>query len=437
MTIKYYAIRLSILLTAAGSLVGQNWPEYRGPTREGISNTTGLPLHWSETDNVKWKTAIHDQGWSSPVVYENQVWLTTATEDGKALYVILIDRDTGKILLDRQLFGVDIPRPLGNGVNSYASPSPVIEEGRVFLHFGSYGTACIDTGTFEIIWERRDLPCDHWRGPASSPVIWEDFLFLHMDGADVQYVAALDKNTGKNRWITFRSADYGDLGDDGRPSQSGDWRKAFSTPRVIQFKGKHQLVSPSARAVYGYDPRTGQEIWQARHKGHSSAPRTLYSNGLAGIFTGHIGAISEMWGVRVDGLGDITESHVVWRYRRGVPKRSSPVLVDGRIYMVSNSGVLTCLDFKTGREIWKGRIRGRYSSSIVYAEGRIHLFSEEGVTTILRPGDKFEILARNELDSGFMASAAISDSAFFLRTKTHLYRIEKQEPKETTKGILP
>ncbi len=217
------------------------------------------------------------------MIWGKQVWLTTATEDGKVLSVLCIDRDSGQILLDRKLFDVAKPRPLSNPINTYASPSPTIEEGRVYIHFGSYGTACLDTGTFQVLWQRRDLPCDHWRGPASSPLLWEDLLFLHMDGAAVQYVVALDKTTGANRWVTFRSVDYGDLEEDGRPRASGDFRKAYNTPLVVDFKGERQLISPGAKGAYGYDPRTGREIWQIRHVGHSSAPRTFYSDGLVGI----------------------------------------------------------------------------------------------------------------------------------------------------------
>ncbi|MCY3778007.1 MAG: PQQ-binding-like beta-propeller repeat protein, partial [Candidatus Aminicenantes bacterium] len=271
----------------------------------------------------------------------------------------------------------------------------------------------------------RDLPCDHWRGPASSPYLWQDLLFLNMDGADVQYVVALDKTTGANRWVTFRSVDFGDLEEDGRPRASGDFRKAYNTPLVVDFQGEPQLISPGAKGAYGYDPRTGREIWQIRHTGHSSAPRTLYADGQVGIATGHIGGTAQLWAVRLGGRGDVTGSHVAWKHARGAPKRSSPVLVEGRVYMVSNDGIATCIDFKSGEEIWKERIGGLHSSSVLYASRRIHFFDEDGVATIIQPGDALEILARNKLDDGFMASPAVSDGALFLRTKTHLYRIQE------------
>ncbi len=417
----------SLLLAAyfSGVCLFGNWPDYRGPRRDGVSEVANLPLRWSESLNVRWKTPIHGRAWSSPVIWAKQVWLTTATEDGKVLSVLCIDRDSGQVLLDRKLFDVAKPRPLSNPINTYASPSPTIEEDRVYVHFGSYGTACLDSGSFEVLWQRRDLPCDHWRGPASSPVLWKDLLFLHMDGADVQYVVALDKTTGANRWVTFRSVDYGDLEEDGRPRASGDYRKAYNTPLMVEFQGEPQLISPSAKGAYGYDPHTGREIWQIRHGGHSSAPRTLYADGQVGIGTGYIGGTAQLWAVRLGGRGDVTGTHVAWKYARGSPKHSSPVLVGGRVYMMSNDGIATCLDFKSGREIWKSRIGGQHSASVLYAGGRLHFFDEDGVTTIVQPGSPPKILARNKLDDGFMASPAVSGGALFLRTTTHLYRIQK------------
>lgn len=405
-------------------LAADAWPEYRGPTFDGNSTARGLPLRWSEQKNIRWKTTIHGRAWSSPVVLDKQVWLTTATADGKSLLVVCVDQESGQTLLDREVFQVETPRPLSNRVNSYATPSPVIESGRVYVHFGSYGTACLDTHTFEVLWQRRDLPCDHWRGPASSPLLFEDMIVLHMDGANVQYVVALDKMTGVNRWVSFRSAPYGDLEDDGRPRSFGDYRKAYNTAFAIEFDGKPQLISPSAKAAYAYDPETGRELWRIRHDRHSTAPRTLYSNGIAYI---NIGLTNpELWAVRVDGRGDVTSSHVKWKCRKTIPSRSSPVLVDGHIYMISEKGIASCVDIQTGDQVWQARVGGTHSASMVHAHGRIHFFSEEGETTIIKPGMSFEVLARNQLDDGFMASPAIVGKAFYLRTRKHLYRVEER-----------
>ncbi|HLU48249.1 MAG TPA: PQQ-binding-like beta-propeller repeat protein, partial [Planctomycetota bacterium] len=273
------------------------------------------------------------------------------------------------------------------------------------------------------LWQRRDLPCDHFRGPASSLFLLDELVIFHMDGADHQYIVALDKRTGDTAWRTDRSVDYGDLDDEGKPRAGGDFRKAYNTPIRIVHDGKEQLLSPAAKAAYAYDPRTGKELWRIRYEQHSSASRTVFSDGVAYMNTGYPQA--ELWAVRVDGTGDVTDSHVLWKRKQGVPRRASPLLIDGRLYFVSDNGIATCLDARTGDEIWKDRIGGEYSASPVYANGAIYFFSQEGVTTVIRPGGtECTIIARNELDDGFMASPAIAGRAFYLRTRTHLYRIE-------------
>jgi len=422
-TQRIFLLCSTFLLGPDLSPAGDSWPEFRGPGGQGHSSTTGLPLHWSEDRNVRWKTPIHGRGWSTPVVLGDQIWLTTGTEDGKDLFALCLDRQSGKILHDRRIFHVEKPRPLGNPVNRYASPSPVIEPGRVYVHFGSYGTACLDTAKAEILWQRRDLPCNHFRGPASSLVLFRDLLITQMDGVDVQYVIALQKKTGKTAWKTDRSTKFGDLDANGRPRGDGDFRKAFNTPLVTGEKGQERLISPGAKAAFAYDPLDGKEIWTVRYPGHSSASRTITGQGLAFINTGY--SVAQLWAVRTGGRGDITETHVAWRCRKGAPNRSSPVLVGDLLYMVSDAGIATCLEARTGNPVWKERFGGHYSASLLHADGRVHFFSEEGLTTIIRPGSSFEVLARNQLDDGFMASPAVAGKALYLRTKTHLYRIEE------------
>ncbi len=409
-------------LTTVGMCQG-NWPDYRGPSQDGHSQEKGLPLKWSESKNVVWKTPIHGRAWSSPVVWGNQVWLTTATKDGKSLSAICVDRKNGKILLDRVLFKVEKPRPLGNTVNTYGSPSPVIEEGRVYIHFGSYGTACLDTKTFKEIWQRRDLPCNHFRGPASSPILFEDLIIFHMDGSDHHYIVALNKKTGDNVWKTPRSTDYGDLDKNGKPKRDGDFRKAYNTPILIKADGKLQLISPAAKAVYSYNPRTGKEYWQVRYPGHSTASRTVVGDNLAFVNSGY--AKAQLWAVKLDGKGEVTKSHVEWKYTKSVCNRSSPIYLDGYLYFVNDKGIAGCLEAKTGREVWRGRLGGNYSACPVLVDGKIYFFSEEGKTSVVQPGKELKILAENELDDGFMASPAVAGGAFFLRTRSHLYRIEK------------
>ena len=384
----------------------------------------GLPLRWSETEHVKWKTAIPHRGWSTPVVLGSKVWLTTATLDGHDFFALAIDAGTGRVLLQKRLFHTDNPEPLGNPVNCYASPSPVIEPGRVYVNFGSYGTACLDSADGTVRWQRRDIPCRHYRGPGSSPILFQDLLILTMDGVDLQYLIALDKQTGRTVWKTPRTADWNDLGRDGKPQREGDERKAFSTPLIVDANGRKQICSVGARAAYGYDPLTGRELWKVRHDCQGVAPRPVFGQGLAFFVTG-LGK-TEIWAVRLDGEGDVTDTHVVWKASRGVPRTPSPLLVDDLLYMVADNGILTCLEAATGQEVWKQRLGGDYAASLLYADGRIYCFSQAGLATVLKAGQKTEVLARNRLADGFMASPAVSGNALFLRTRTHLYRIEER-----------
>lgn len=417
-----FALCLTVLNGPAPA--AENWPEFRGPTGDGHSAATGLPVTWSETENVVWKTPIHGRAWSTPVVWGRQVWMTTATEDGREMFAVCVDRDTGKVLLDRKLFENARPEPLGNDVNSYGSPSPVIEEGRVYVHFGSYGTACLDTRTFKTVWERRDLPCRHFRGPGSSPILYRDHLILTMDGVDVQYMAALDKKSGKTVWKTDRSAEWNDLDSQGKPAAQGDFRKAYSTPLLISVNGKPQFVVAGAKAAYGYLADTGKEIWKVNYKGFSNASRALYGHGMAFVSTG--AGPPAIWAIRPDGQGDVTSGNVVWKFNRMMPLKPSPLLVGELLYAVNDSGVVTCLEARTGQQVWQERIGGQFSGSPVFADGRIYFFSEQGKTAVLKPGRTFEKVAENTLADGFMASPAIAGKAFYLRTRTHLYRIEQK-----------
>ena len=400
-----------------------DWPEFRGPTGDGHV-TESLPVHWSETENVRWKTEIPDRGWSTPAILGGQVWLTTATEDGHDFSVLCMDEQTGKILLQEKLFHSDKPEPLGNTVNSYATPSPVIEPGRVYVHFGSYGTACLDTATRKVLWQRQDLPCRHYRGPASSPILFENLLILTFDGADFQYVTALDKTTGKTVWKTDRSAEWNDQNVPGTMAKEGDLRKAHSTPLIINFNGKPQMLSAGAKAAYAYDPRTGRELWKVHYGAWSAAARPLYRQGLAFIITG-FGGKTELLAVRVDGQGDVTETHIAWKLdTKLVPKTASPILVDDLLYLVSDNGTLSCLESETGHEVWRQSIGGDYAASPILADGRLYFFNQQGKTTVVKPGRAVTIEGTNTLASGMMASPAASENALFIRTKTHLYRVE-------------
>ena len=416
-----------VLILAAMPTVGlaaEHWPQFRGPDGNGHSDARGLPLNWSETQNVVWKVAIHDRGYSSPVIYGKQIWLTSATKDGKELFVLCVDRDTGKIIRDWKLFDVTEPQFV-HPFNTPASPTPVIEEGRVYVTFGAAGTAAIDTKTFRVVWERRDIECNHFRGAGSSPVLFRNLLLMHFDGSDRQFVVALDKRTGKTVWETKRSIDFKDLDQNGKPAADGDERKAFATPQVALINGRWEMISLGAKAAYAYDPLTGKELWRVEERGqHSASTRPVLGDGMIFFPTGF--AVGQLFAVRTGGQGLITDTHVAWKVKRGVSNKPSILLVDGLIYMIGDTGIASCVDAKTGEQVWQQRMGGEYTASPVYADGRLWFFSEDGKTTVLKPGRVFERVAENRLDEGFFASPAISGKAFYLRTRTHLYRVEQK-----------
>ena len=416
---RTFSVVLSLALFAAP--LHAQWPQFRGPGGQGMSEAKGLPLTWSESENVVWKTPIHGRAWSSPVVAGERVWLTTATEDGKELSAICVDLAGGKIVHDLKLFHVAEPQ-FAHKFNSYGSPTPVVEGDRVYVTFGSPGTACLDAKTGSKVWERTDFVCNHFRGAGSSPVLFGDLLIMNFDGSDYQYVVALDKHTGRTVWKTDRSIDFKDIGSDGKPEADGDWRKAFSSPRVFQHNGRPILVSLGSKALYGYDPMSGQELWRVENRAcHSGSVSPLYGDGLVFACMGL--AKGELWAVKPDGRGDVSESHVAWKVKRGVPNKPSPVLVGDAIYMMDDTGVMSCIDAKSGAEVWRQRMGGNYSASPVHADGRIYFFSEEGKCTVVAAAREFKLLGESQLADGFMASPAVIDGSLILRTRTHLYRV--------------
>jgi outer membrane protein assembly factor BamB len=383
--------------------LSQDWPEFRGPTGQGNSDERGLPLVWSETKNVRWKVAIPGRGWSSPAIHGDRIWLTTATEEGKSLRAISVDRNTGAILQNVEVFRL---KSLGNlnSKNSQASPTPVLEGDRVYLHFGAYGTACI-TQSGEVVWKTR-LDYDNGQhGPGGSPVIYDNLLILSCDGQDVQYVVALDKLTGKIKWKKLREG-----------------YQAYTTPLIVRLPAGDQVISPGAFRAVSYEPRTGKELWQVRYgDGFSNVPRPVYGNGLVFICTGF--QQPSLLAVRLDGRGDVTKSHIAWTLKRGVSLTPSPLLVGDELYMVSDNGVASCIDAKTGASHWQVRLGGNHSASPLYADGRIYFLSEEGESVVIAPGKEFKALAKNQLDGPTLASMAVSNGSIFVRSQTHLYRL--------------
>lgn len=397
------------------SQAAEQWPQFRGPQGDGHTSATGLPTTWSEQENTKWHTPIHGRGWSSPVVWDEQIWVTTAPPDGKELFAICLDAATGEVIHNLKVFDVAKPQSLGVERNSYASPTPVIEEGRIYVHFGAHGTACLDTKTGQTIWSREDLECNHHRGPASSPIVWEDLLILTFDGFDFQYVTALDKKTGKDVWRTDRNLNYG--------TDNGDAMKAYSTPQIAEVDGKPQLISPAACWTAAYDPRSGKEIWKLRTGGMNASCRPVVSGDRAFIVAPDGGI--QLFAMKLSGgAGDVTASHLEWKMTKGQLKYASPVLVDGLLYMASE-GVVSCVDSQTAKTVWQERLGGIYMSSPLYGDGKVYFFNEDGKTFVVAPGRKYKLLATNELPGGYMASPAVYGKSLILRTKDAVWRVEE------------
>ncbi|HOB97235.1 MAG TPA: PQQ-binding-like beta-propeller repeat protein [Verrucomicrobiota bacterium] len=407
----------SLLLLSAlcvvSSLAAVNWPELRGPLRNGHALDANPPLSWSETNHIVWKTAIHDLGWSSPVVWGKQIWLTTATTNGREMYAVCVDAETGRVVLDVKVFDTPEPEYISS-INSYASPTSAIEADRVYVHYGTYGTACLGTQNGKVLWSRRDLNCDHHEGPGASLMLDGDRLYVPVDGRDVQYVVALDKATGRTVWKTNRSIDYSQF--------TSNCRKAFCTPIVIEAGGRRQLFSPGAKAMFAYDPDTGAELWKARYNGWSMVPRPLFGHGLLYVITDY--ERPELWAVRPDGEGDVTDTHVAWKVVKDMPSTASLLLIEDLLYMVNDQGFALCVEAKTGTVVWRERIGGKHSASPIYTPDRIYFFNERNRATVIAPGREFRVLAESQLDDPLMASPAVTGDALILRSRTHLYRIQ-------------
>jgi len=399
-------------------MAGETWPQFRGPGGQGHADATGLVTTWSEAENVTWKTPLPGQGWSNPVILEDRIWLTTALDDGHALHALMVDRASGRLVLDIPVFSVEEPAKI-NAKNSYASPTSLIEGDRLWIHFGTYGTACLDNRSGKILWTNRELKLDHKEGAGSSPILAGDLLVVNCDGTDVQYIVALAKNTGQIVWKTPRSAPTHPV---------PDQRKAYSTPLLIKVDGRQQIVSTAAGRVSAYDPRTGIELWYVNYEGFSNVPRPVFANGLVIISTGYMKP--QLLAIRPDGAGDVTETHVAWRVKNQVPANPSPVVVGKNVYLVSDQGVVTCLDLTTGNERHKSRVGGNFSASPLAADGHLYFCSEAGETIVFaaEAEDRLHEIARNKLDGRIMASLAVAGRALFLRTDAALYRIETSTP---------
>ena len=406
------AATAAIAALAGAPARAADWPQFRGPTGQGHAPDESVPLAWSETENVAWKTPVPGLGWSSPVAGGGRIWLTTALVDpdaGSSLRLLAFDAETGSPVLDAAVFDSREVRPL-NPKNSLASPTPVLDPDgeRVYVHFGAAGTAAVSAAG-EIVWRTR-FSYTSQHGNGGSPILHDGRLIVSIDGYDTAYLVAVDARTGEERWRSVRPDPVS---------------QAYSTPLAVRVGGREQIVNVSAFRTSGHDPSSGREIWQVGYpRGFSNVPRPVFGHGLVYLSTGF--QQPTLLAVRADGAGDVTRSHVVWRLQRGAPLTPSPILVGGELYFVTDFGIATCVDALTGDVHWQERLGGNHSASPVFAGGRIYFQNEAGVTTVIAPGAEFDVLARNRLDGSTLASMAVSDGALFVRTDTHLYRIEEQ-----------
>jgi len=393
-----------------------DWPQFRGPDGQGHSNEKNAPLEWSDEKNVKWKMAVPGKGFSSPVIFNKQIWMTSAENEGKSLHAICLDKTSGKLIHNIKVITTDDAGPR-HRLNGYASPTPVIDKEHVFVHFGPRGTACLNKKG-EVIWKNTDLNYNVIQGGASSPILYNDVLFLTCDGIDFQFLVALEKQTGKVKW----KQDRAHL--EAAAQKRAIAKMSYSTPLIQSVEGKTQLVCSGADHVASYNINDGKEIWWMPYNGFSIVGRPSYGNSLFYV----VGSIRQdhfcIYAVQ-PGKGQLKNNQIKWQYSKGVPHVSSPILVDTEVYFVHDGGVASCLNAITGELIWNERLGGNYDASPIRIQNRLYFLNREGKTTVLSTGKRFNKLATNQLKGTFKASPAVADGSLFLRSDTHLFRIEK------------
>lgn len=419
---------IALLLVAIAARAGDAWPQFRGPHGDGLASDTDPPIRWNETQGVAWKVETPGRGRSSPVLLGDRLWLTSAIEEGVqrkrigpddmqtaeqvTLLALCVDRSDGHIVWQKTLTNIVEPDPV-HWLNSWATPTPVVEPGRLFCDFGTFGTYCLDPETGRVLWHRR-LPLDHQVGPGSSPVLWQDRLILVRDGRDAQYVVGLDKNSGTTVWRTDRPP---------IETSSPNLKKSFSTPILIRTGDREQAIVPGAHWLVSYDPKTGREHWRARHgEGFSIGAGPVCGHGLVYFSTGCHKA--QLHAVRIDGAGDVSATHLVWKTLRQVPVMPSPLVAGTDLYWVSDDGMVTCADAATGNVHYQARLGGMHLASPLAAAGRLYLFGHEGTARVIELGRSFKPLAENTLPGLVVATPALAARSLFYRTDTHLYRLE-------------
>jgi outer membrane protein assembly factor BamB len=417
-----FLVFMSIIICGAGRSEAQqyNWTHFRGNNLDGISGVVKVPLHWNDSTNIFWKANIEGKGWSSPVVYGDQVWITTAPPDGSEMKAIGLDLGSGKEIFNIILFKPDSIQKK-HAINSYATPTCAVEKGYVYATFGTYGTACINTSDGKVIWKRTDLNCDHVQGPGSSLLIYKNLLIVHCEGSDIQYLTGLDKATGKTVWRTDRPAElYDPL----------PWigKKAYVTPIIVNVRGKDLLISNGSAVCMAYDPETGQEIWRIVQGIDSTISMPVSEDGMVYFYTGFVHPsegedYAELIAVNPDGKGDIAATHILWRHKSPPLQLLTPLIYKGLIYTVDAANTLQCLDAKTGQVLNSKKLKTKFHSSPVYAGGFIYFTSIKGETMVIKPGRELEVVAENKLPGEVFATPAIVDNSVLLRTDKSLYRI--------------
>ena len=427
-----FLIAQTLLLSSEG------WEQWRGPNGNGHAPAGEYPLEWSENKNLSWKTLLPGRGHSSPVYQDSTAWITTALETvasqeererranessfpgamglhylSKVEFIALqVDLKTGKIIRQIKVFEKKAPQAI-HRLNSYASPSPILKNGKLFIHFGAFGNACLNSKTGQIIWKNQDpdLWIHHENGPGSTPVLWNKLMIFHLDGTDKQSVVALFQETGKIAWHRKRS---------GKLRENPQTKKAYATPLIVQGSNGPVLISTGADWVYGYHPETGKELWKINYGilGFSNVSKPLRFENLFIVSTGFMKG--EIHAYQMHGNHPPS---LAWKMTKGAPKKPSPIIVDGLLYVINDGGILTCLNARDGEVLWRSRLEGEYSSSPTFADGKIYISNHSGKTTVIQPGTSMKILAENQLDDGHMASFVPLRGSFLVRTEKALYRI--------------
>ena len=402
---------LVLCAASAASLAASDWPEFRGPTGQGISTRTDLPLTWDATNHVAWKSAIPGEGWSSPSLQAGKLYLTTAvkTGNGLSLRALAVNEQDGRILWNTEVISHDGGTPGIHSKNGHASPTPIISGERLYVHFGTLGTACLDLEG-KVLWRQTSLKYPPVHGSGGSPILVGDALIFSCDGGSNPFVVALHRDTGKVLWKTPRET-------------TAKKTFSFSTPLLITVDGKKQVISPGSGAVCAFDPADGRELWRALYgEGYSVIPRPVFGHGLLFVSSGYDRPVA--MAVRPGGKGDVTETHVAWSVTKGVPNTPSMLLAGDELFMVSDGGIGSCLDARTGKTHWQERLGGNYSASPILAGGRIYFLSEEGTTVVVKASKEFVKLAENPLGERSLATPAVGEGCLYVRTQGHLFKIK-------------